>query len=696
MECITPVRAYLTDRFPVATFVVRVPPERCFEIVCATHPNLFLPENGSQRTQKNFYTTRQEGLLRAPRGEVNYIIPGNQLQRFAGSQRLYYGLATYGDPTGKNARLSINRAGINHVPFIRLSNDFTGQCGSRPSIHHEFSPVDKTQTYGGRKSVLTWGGDMHYNSASPGKGADEYDDGYDTSLWKKKQETLLPSPSSNQDDVQDDYSYVQQKTDSVKSSENDEYADASDMTSRNGHYEIASYPGRENVQSQGTYSGDAVHESRYGTFTPAAGNIGEPEGYEDGRQLRQYGGVPSTEIISHSNDEHAKPQETYGGYSMSESHYGPSLTAGGIAEPDGYEDAWQLKCNGGVSRQLNSETVAKDYGGYGSDKGPSLRGSAGTTVANASVYCEEEQQLRSHGLETPPSPKRRETPMVLSLSDTFQKVIVPIASFESGLQSKYFEDREKYHNQIASAYAKTVLHPITGLSFGILQFKQAGPTLGKVLTACGNRNDQLCRTIFGEHWDALLKTTNAADPQRRLEAVGGAALGDIFWRERFAEVGKNPLFWPAQNEVALTWYFDRNKSLMRLMGLNTDRAMTIFCDRCVQMGNAGGSQWILETISPLINPDRINSALAAVGFTDMASFQKTKNIPVTEELDIRTHAELLNALRTIQSEVTIPGREEILDRLVSAAFTQNQPWRQRIEALRNDTANFTDQVFQLE
>src|SRR3569623_2382065 len=100
MHSITPCQRKITDRFPVASFVVNVPSNRLFEIVCATAPALLRPEYRGRRTPGNFFTSRSSGLLRAPAGHATYLVPAEQLKRFAGKPRLYYALASYEGPRG--------------------------------------------------------------------------------------------------------------------------------------------------------------------------------------------------------------------------------------------------------------------------------------------------------------------------------------------------------------------------------------------------------------------------------------------------------------------------------------------------------------------------------------------------------------------------------------------------------------------
>ena len=96
MTQILPCRTLISDRFPVASFVVQLSPMRVFEVACTTDPTLFSPGQRHRRSARNFFTSRREGLMRAPAGEATWLLPSDQLQRFAGAQRIYYAIASYG------------------------------------------------------------------------------------------------------------------------------------------------------------------------------------------------------------------------------------------------------------------------------------------------------------------------------------------------------------------------------------------------------------------------------------------------------------------------------------------------------------------------------------------------------------------------------------------------------------------------
>ena len=186
MLSITPCRTHISDRFPVASFVVKVPGERCFEVACATDPQLFRPEYRGRRTSENFFTTRGRGLLRAPAGETTVILPPQQLRRFAGSSRVYYALGSYGGQAGEDPRFSISPTTPAEVPFVHLDPGFTGRHLDRTRLGGM-----RQDAYGKREADLGWGGDALQTPPAPQPTApappaaprQPYDDGHNPALW---------------------------------------------------------------------------------------------------------------------------------------------------------------------------------------------------------------------------------------------------------------------------------------------------------------------------------------------------------------------------------------------------------------------------------------------------------------------------------------------------------------------------------
>ncbi|MEO8550993.1 MAG: hypothetical protein ABI678_13500 [Kofleriaceae bacterium] len=177
----------------MASFVVNLPSNRLFEIVCTTDPQLLRAEYRGRRTAQNFFTSRSSGLLRAPAGHATYLVPGEQLKRFAGQRRVYYVLASYDGPRGDDLRMSIQHGAPQTIPSIQLSDDFTGKSLDRGRIRMG----SRDGKYGGPTPVLTWGGDKLAppRAPAPKDVAASYDDGFSPDLW-----TSAPVPTAADDE----------------------------------------------------------------------------------------------------------------------------------------------------------------------------------------------------------------------------------------------------------------------------------------------------------------------------------------------------------------------------------------------------------------------------------------------------------------------------------------------------------------
>ena len=202
---ITPCRTQISDRFPVASFVVSVPTERYFEIACATDPALFHASRRQDRTTRNFHSSRRSGIMRAPAGEATYVLPGGQLRRFSGHQRIYYAIATYASPRGDDPRASTRFDRLDQTPYIRLALDFKGRGLDRTRLA---GVVRDTATYGSGSADLSWGGDLIGNPEA-GPSLAGYDDGHDPALWQGQ--SLEEAPDDGVPDYARSYTEVQAK-----------------------------------------------------------------------------------------------------------------------------------------------------------------------------------------------------------------------------------------------------------------------------------------------------------------------------------------------------------------------------------------------------------------------------------------------------------------------------------------------------
>ncbi len=120
-----------------------------------------------------------------------------------------------------------------------------------------------------------------------------------------------------------------------------------------------------------------------------------------------------------------------------------------------------------------------------------------------------------------------------------------------------------------------------GLSFGILQWAQSPGSLGKLLTAMQQADPAAFTRIFGPSWQQLLATTQAAS----LAPVDGEVLWKRPWTTRFKEAGNYEVFRAVQRRMAQEGsHFRGAVDAARILGVATERSMSLFFDTSVQQG----------------------------------------------------------------------------------------------------------------
>ena len=206
MDSIVPCRRTISDRFPIASFRVRVAEPRYYEVACTTDPRLLHPDYAARRTQENFFTSRSRGLVAVSSGEHTWLMPPEVLRRFVGARRIYYALGTYAGRNGEQPRFTVSPQSLDQVPCLSLSPDFTGRGLDRSRVGGR-KPASATYGGGSGRSGLRWGGDdalAYERQLSAGYRGDDdgdYDDGYDPSLWSASE--ALEDADEPEDDDED-------------------------------------------------------------------------------------------------------------------------------------------------------------------------------------------------------------------------------------------------------------------------------------------------------------------------------------------------------------------------------------------------------------------------------------------------------------------------------------------------------------
>ena len=164
-----------------------------------------------------------------------------------------------------------------------------------------------------------------------------------------------------------------------------------------------------------------------------------------------------------------------------------------------------------------------------------------------------------------------------------------------------------------------------GVSYGILQWTQKSGSLGRLLRHMAAADPLAFGRFFGESWARLLDVTGRAS----LEAVDGVALWAEPWVSRFAAAGRWPAFQQVQARVAAeSEYMAGAVEIAGVLGVSTERAMTLYYNRTVHQGASGALgpakrlvAWYAE--DPRRRPAVPNDVVAQYAWTCASKFRRT-------------------------------------------------------------------------
>src|SRR5215212_8260516 len=107
---INPTRYQIDDKFPELGFDINTGGSPFYEVLLATHPGLFSPDQYAQRNDTNFHASRFDApqpKLTAATGQISrYMVQPHVLKSFAETKQvpkaIYYTLIAYGDADGRD------------------------------------------------------------------------------------------------------------------------------------------------------------------------------------------------------------------------------------------------------------------------------------------------------------------------------------------------------------------------------------------------------------------------------------------------------------------------------------------------------------------------------------------------------------------------------------------------------------------
>ena len=625
MVNITPCRTMVSDRFPVASFVVQVPPQRYFEVACATDPQLFLAEHSSRRTPRNFATSRAGGLLRAPAGQATYLVPPDQLCRFAGATRLYYALGSYGGARGEDPQFTIVPDRAESVPCIQIAPDFTGRAldrgrlGNRAPAEQRYGAVD-TQ-------ALSWGGD-HVARSEPaparlGNAAAApvpYDDGLDASLWKESPPapgflaSKRAAPTADAESEGDGESYSAAAR--YAGDEPDGYEDARDFLRDRpvqarpaaASYGGAELDGYEDAPDIARRLGRPVQTARYGR--PAA-------------QARSWAAEDTSGAVTYDDGEQApETSQHFADFSVD---FTPqeelSEAQSSILQVGDVEDAI-IPFDVGERLAIIHHVAAFESG------------AAGFWAINADTEFNNAKLKRFYQ-------KRH-----VGLSWGFIQFAQAFGSLGKVLMACHDRDPAGFE-----------------------------ATFGQ------NWRELLDTTT---HRDELKRIEGVIPPG----GTAAKVLWDKAWTDVFRAAGKLRPFQEAQRQVADQIYYEPYVELLRWLGFSSARSQAVFFDRSVHMGGGAAVKWILDVVGPVKGKKALKACLDYLGHADVLAFQNAfrdylgdgfkHELVADGAWGPKTHAALVFALRDKAKTsgspppVAILDRDAMLQALVDEADRQNK------------------------
>jgi len=576
---VTPCRTQVSDRFPVASFVVQVPSDRYFELAFATDPELFHASRRAERRPGNFHTSRQSGLMRAPAGEATYLVPGPQLQRFAGRQRIYYAIATFASPRGDDPRTSVQFERLTGTPYIQLAPDFSGRTLDRSRLS---GLLKEEPTYGARAPELTWGGDIVSGGVGPASANEAYDDGYDPALWQG------PSSVETDDDGVPAYARSQEEpttwgADEQAANESDEewgepygYGNPEPEAHHEayGSVDATPAPPLDHVahgpptDTWGAAGELAAIDDPYGVFE-------RPQGYgswSTGSFAEPLGTATSYRY------EHSESHEQRG-YDADDDESGFTPPATDPAAWDSAAEAWSPGLDADEDQEPGTDGWREDDGyagiddSYGSNDGYGAAegyGGLGHMVEQAGA------DLSPLGHPMDPAGANPFDPVARS------RVLYAVAGLDEG------------NDPFTS-----LQHDDAGLRWGLGAFDQRSGALGRVLQRCRDEDAAAFDLVFGPDSMALIDHTSDPDEGVRMGAVGGEPLTSETWRRRFERASSERAFRKAQLKEAVEQEIDTQARFAGRLGLHGDRAFAALVDRSRSVGPEAARAEFAEALCPV-------------------------------------------------------------------------------------------------
>lgn len=744
---ITANRQRLDDKFPSLGFTVTTGELPCFEVLLTTDRSLFDPANAGRRAAATFYSSRQDGGLTPASGPTSvYLVPPAVLRGFADARprpiAIYYTAVGYAARDGSGAVFAQPPASlVADAPSVALSPGFSARTLAAV-LSVPVGRLTRTPHQDGNGHTYA----APYGYAAADASSDGYDDagegedGFAADAAGPDRAGGPPTTTASRawgpaPLAYDDWTPANGNCRAYASR-----APASGYGhAGNGH---ARYPGAPtNGQAAGWTAPPPALPAAQAGWQTAGLDIAYDDGFGDADNPVWPGEAGSDAAPARSASAGAwalhdhgdgLDRDAYGGYGDGyEAGADLASQAQATTFPPGYPPPAALEAaddydDGFDLSQLTPDDLGEAGAAYGDEAdlwtaapaatagysstaayAPAAGGSPhggypngnghGPAGAHPSAYAFDEYGY-AHGAGAYVRSLGEELTIDARLA-----IVDRLARFESG-SDRYAainpdgEFKGLFRNHSAAGRWHV------GLSYGIVQFTQDSGALGQLLTMMRDRDPDEFARCFGPSADELIRVTTAPGPSSadlpdgrsaRVQPVDGADLWEEPWVSRFRAAAAHVPFQAAQNELASRNYIEPMLRFAGWLSLNTDRALTMVVDRAVHMGVGGGRRWVADAVGPISTPALRQQALAALGYSDLRSFQAaTSGLTADNDWGPMTHAAMTAALRDLDasSPIPIPTRDQMLDAMVRRAAGTD--FERRVRRLREAT-DFADTEYDL-
>lgn len=214
-----------------------------------------------------------------------------------------------------------------------------------------------------------------------------------------------------------------------------------------------------------------------------------------------------------------------------------------------------------------------------------------------------------------------------------------------------------------------------GLRFGPHQVSQDSGELGELLSLMQQADPAGFTTHFGPQAQALIDTTNATGPSSieteggrsaRVQPVEGKDLWDEHWAERFRKAAAHPPFQAAMRAHIIARRLEPMVPAAEALGLSDALGRAMVLALAIHLGVQPAIATLQSAINPFDTPAKLSAALQAVGHSELGSYRAVKGLPTAEGMDTATHFALVADLRALgaESPVQVPDPQAVMDQIV--------------------------------